>query len=75
MNKKRLSSISDVITNLSALNDRLEEILFEEQETFDNMPENLQVSANGERSESAIEILEEANDNLNEVIEMLTDIE
>ena len=46
----------------------------DEQIAFDNMPENLQLSSNGERSEEAIDILDNAVEKLDEVVELLNTI-
>ena len=42
MNKLRRSKIENIITKLSNLEDCVNDILNEEQECFDNIPENLQ---------------------------------
>lgn len=67
MNKKRREKIKNIIytTNVSTVDFKslkvsIENILDEEQDNFDNMPENLQYSINGQRSEDAINCLEDA---------------
>lgn len=67
MNNKRRKEIKDIIylanksnTNFKDLYKVIEKILNEEQDAFDNMPENLQYSINGQCSENAICSLEEA---------------
>ena len=76
MNKQRSKRIYDVIekmeavdvnddlfkNKLSAIKSEIEHILFEEENYFDNMPENLQGSMRGEEAEEAIEYLTEAVD-------------
>ena len=78
MNKKRRKRISDVIykiefvkrhrdslsTGLEEIKNELEDILYEEEDYFDNMPENLQGSIRGEAAEEAIDYLTEAIDSL-----------
>ncbi len=44
----------------------LEDVINEEQEAFDNMPESLQSSEKGENSQSAIDAMESARDYLQE---------
>ena len=61
-------------TELKQLSSDLSSILNEEQDAFDNMPEGLQSSYRGMCSEDAIDNMEEANDKLDEVIELLNDI-
>ena len=71
MNNKRRKKIQDVIRKLQNL---LEEILDEEQEAFDNMPEGLQESANGMISQDAQDNLDAAIEALEEAIYYLEDI-
>lgn len=47
----------------------LEDIKWDEEEYFDNMPENLQGSMRGCESEDAIDNMDQALDSLNEAIE------
>lgn len=47
----------------------LEDIQWDEEEYFDNMPENLQVSMRGCESEDAIDNMDQALNALNEAIE------
>ena len=74
MNKLRRSKIENIITKLSNLEDCVNDILNEEQECFDNIPENLQESERGEEMQRCIEALEAANDSLCECIEILEEI-
>ena len=74
MNKQRRKSISEIIRNIESIKLSLENVLSDEQDYFDNMPENLQGSIRGEESEEAIDILEEAVDGLDDIINSLQDI-
>ena len=60
MNKQRRKWINELIEKVTALQDEIDEVLQEEQECFDNMPESLQGSERGESAEEAISNLEEA---------------
>lgn len=60
MNKERRKRVNELIEKAYELNCEIEEILNEEQECFDNMPENLQYSERGETMQEAINSLEEA---------------
>lgn len=71
MNKDRLKQINEIIKNIDNISGEIENVLDEEQFSFDNMPENLQSSSNGERSEDAIGNLEEAHEKIQEVKESL----
>lgn len=72
MNKARRKEIQKVIRNIETL---IQCILSEEQESFDNMPENLQGSWRGTESEDAQGSLESAIDALEEAIACLGEIE
>lgn len=74
MNKQRLGEIKKIIDNVNECKDDLDDVMADEQIVFDNMPENLQLSSNGERSEEAIDILDNALEKLDEVVELLNTI-
>lgn len=81
MNNTRRIRINELKTQIDFANNQLKDankklssILNEEHDTFDNMPEGLQSSYRGMCSEDAIDIMEEASDKLDEVIESLNDI-
>lgn len=59
MNKERKEELYEVIDYLDEANDRLQEIIEEEQESLDNLPEGIQSSRVGESIERAIMVLEE----------------
>lgn len=72
---RQLKTQIDLIkTGLKKVSGELSSILSEEQDAFDNMPEGLQSSYRGMCSEDAIDNMEEANEKLDEVIELLNDI-
>lgn len=70
MNKKRRKEIQNAIKQIE---DVVSRILDEEEEAFDNMPESLQMSENGEISENAQSCLSDAVDALEEAICCLED--
>lgn len=72
MNKKRRQQIQEVIRKIESL---VENIRDDEVEAFENMPESLQMSENGIRSEDAQENLDAAIDALEEAIYCLEAIE
>lgn len=76
MNNLRRKELGQVINGLNTIQDRddlyslintLDNIKYDEESYYDNIPENLQYSQRAEDSETAIENLEEALDLLNEV--------
>ena len=63
MNKKRRKRIRDIIAQLEMDKDmtsELEDVLWEEEEAFDNMPENLQYGMRGEESQEAIDVMQDS---------------
>ena len=71
MNKERRKAIRRTISNIESV---LQDILSDEQEAYDNMPESLQESENGLIPSEAQENLEAAIDALEEAISCLEDI-
>lgn len=71
MNKTRRQEISNVATRIGMVKDTLQDILNDEQDYFDNMPENLQGSTRGMDSEEAIDVMEQVIEALEEAIENL----
>ena len=74
MNKARRKLIQKAINVLEMGNDAdqalaiLEDVLYAEEDAYDNIPENLQGSLRAEESEEAI-------DALNDAIDLLTDLQ
>lgn len=71
MNNTRRSQITDIMENLSSLQTSIEELLEEEQEAFDNLPDGIQDSERGEAIQAAIDNLEEAVSNCEELLNNL----
>jgi len=67
MNNERRKRIENLIKQFNILKRELQDILDDEQFSFDNMPENLQGSMRGMISEEAIEYLQEAIDTLENI--------
>ena len=74
MNNKRRKAIADVVSEITNIKDKLQEILDDEQFSYDNIPENLLESERATISEEAISTLEEMISNLEEVENMSEDI-
>lgn len=74
MNKQRRKEIQTISNDLIPLMTSIEDLLAEEQDYFDNMPENLQSSEKAEIAENAISNLEEALDNIRECVDNLESI-
>ena len=67
MNNERRKRIERLINQINLLKRELQDVLDDEQFSFDNMPENLQGSMRGIISEEAIEYLQEAIDALENI--------
>ena len=68
MNQQRRKAINAILSNLEAQSELLAELLSEEQEAFDNMPEGLQMSEKGEAMEGGIQVLEDVHSALESII-------
>lgn len=79
--RKRIASVIDTLENITEYDliepakSEIEDILFEEEDAYDNMPENLQYSMRGEESSDAIDSLQEAVDSLEEAIDTLNELD
>lgn len=71
MNKQRRKEINSLISDVIRLETSIEDLLNDEQDYLDNMPENLQSSEKAEIAENAISALEEALDNIRDCIDNL----
>ena len=57
MNKDRRKRLTSIAEQISVLIDMAQEVLDEEQEAFDNMPESLQQGERGEAMQDAVEAI------------------
>ena len=73
MNNARRKKINDVVVGLEELSRKIEYILDEEQECFDNMPENLQESDRACAIQDSIDNLENAIDKIEDIIDDLSE--
>ena len=74
MNNERRREIKKVIKNIESLKMDIDMILSDEQCSYDNMPEGLQNSERGMNCEESIDILGNAIEQLDGVIETLESI-
>lgn len=78
--RKRIASVIETLENITGYDliettkDEIEDILWEEDDAYNNMPENLQYSVRGEESSDAIDSLQEAVDALEEAIDALNEL-
>lgn len=64
MNQDRRDELNDVVDLLGEASDRLREIIDEEQESFDNLPEGLQYSRTGDSMQKAIDKMEDIDSHI-----------
>lgn len=74
MNKKRRSQIKEVYAVIKDMRHQLEELLNEETDGYNNMPENLQGTEKGEESEEAQDNMSDAIECLDEALESLDEV-
>lgn len=74
MNKARRKNIQDVVGQLEDLKSALEDVLHEEEEYRDNIPENLQGSERYEKADEACDTLSGAVDDLEDIITSLGEL-
>ena len=74
MNKVRRQSIKEAIDLIQQANEILAEVGDEEEEAFDNMPESLQEGERGEQMQEYIDMIDEANEAIDDLIGNLSEI-
>lgn len=75
MNKARRKRIENIISKLEDLSVEIEEVMNEEQEAYDNLPEPIQYSERGENMEGYISSLDDAMNYVSDAISSLEEIE
>ena len=74
MNNARRKQLKAWCDKATELKEELNNILLDEQNSYDNMPENLQGSIRGMNSEEAIDQIEDAINNLEDAIDIISEI-
>ena len=74
MNKVRRKQLQEVYNWIRTVREDLSDILSEEQQAFDNMPENLQETVRGQESDEIIDCLDDAVGAMDDAIEMIFEI-
>lgn len=74
MNNKRRKELKELYFQFQQLQERIEAVLEEEQESFENLPENLQWSENGRKSEDAIDRLDDCRTDIESIVYNLAEI-
>ena len=71
MNNKRRKALANLILQLEECTSYLQSLIDEEQDSFNNIPESLQCSDNGCKIEDAIDVMQEACDQISEATDSL----
>ncbi|HIY98221.1 MAG TPA: hypothetical protein H9677_02445 [Firmicutes bacterium] len=74
MNKERRKKVAQIVEQLDSCASELEEIKYEEDEARDNIPESLQGGEVYGRSEECSDTLEDAIDEIRNVIDNLNEV-
>lgn len=75
MNKQRRNEIKNIMKSLEVISSSIDDILNDETDYYDNIPENLLSYDRAENSEEAIEYLENAIEKIDEAIDILDEIQ
>lgn len=74
MNKQRRKELTRIYNAIESLKDDLENIMCEEQESLDNMPESLQYSERGEQMTEYIESMDNTLGCLNDALDYIDEV-
>lgn len=74
MNKQRRRELTRIYNAIEALKDDLENIMCEEQEALDNMPESLQYSERGEQMTEYIESMDNTLGCLRDALDYIDEV-
>jgi hypothetical protein len=72
MNKERRKQINDLYERLREINSELGTVREEEQEAYDNMPESIQESNQGDMAQETIAALEEAESEIESAMDCMS---
>ncbi len=75
MNILRRKRLAEILSSIEDLKSDLEDVLSEEEEYRDNIPENLQGSTRYEVADEACDSIQSAIDALDEATDYITEIE
>ena len=73
MNERRRSSLKRALSMLASASAMVDQAAEEEQESMDNLPENLQGSVQYEKMEDAVSLLESAIEDIESASERIRD--
>jgi hypothetical protein len=73
MNKNRRNRIVEIIDQINDVKNDIEDIISEERDAYDSLPESFQTGAKGDKIESAIAALDASNESLDKAIAKLNE--
>ena len=73
MNRRRREELRDVLARLDLCRTDIDRALWEEEDSRDNMPENLEYSDQYEKMDHAVDCLEDAMEDMDSLIKNLED--
>lgn len=73
MNAQRRKLLAEAVAKLEEAKTLIEIVRDEEQDAFDNMPEGLQSGENGQKMETAVSRMEDAYNDLENVVDALNE--
>ena len=73
MNRYRRSILKTIVESLSKINEELRDVIDEETDAYENMPDNLKDGERGSSSSDAIDYLEDASSSLDDIIDAINE--
>lgn len=73
MNRYRRSILKTIVESLSKINEELRDVIDEEADAYENMPDNLKDGERGSSSSDAIDYLEDASSSLDDIIDTINE--
>lgn len=73
MNRYRRSILKTIVESLNKISEELRDVIDEETDAYENMPDNLKDGERGSSSSDAIEYLEEASSSIDDIIDTINE--
>ena len=73
MNRYRRSILKTIVESLSKISEELRDVIDEETDAYENMPDNLKDGERGSSSSDAIDYLEDASSSLDDIIDTVNE--
>ena len=73
MNRYRRSILKTIVESLSKISEELRDVIDEETDAYENMPDNLKDGERGSSSSDAIDYLEDSSSSLDDIIDTINE--